>query len=293
MKRKAWLATVGISVLTGALVTTAIAAPVSYSGTPRAKEEAKEGKKDDKKKAGLPNPAPEGLKFGMNPDELSNFYGKIWDKQFLALFKKADPSQHQALEYELQDKKALLKRNLIAFGRLPTGIDQSPLKGEYSYLNGESMTRFTQESGTRRNFFFFKSRGLWKVYDEYKLRTGGPLGSSYDEAVETLAKKFGKKPKNMDADFEKGRAFQTNEWSDTRIIIRAVNREYQKIIGLVYIDKETEDDLDKLRSHKESKEALDPSVKSATHKKEEPKGGDKDKKKKKGPNAEESEDSEE
>lgn len=264
MKLKAWLATVGISALAGSLVATAAAAPPSFSGAQQAKED--DGKKA-RKKAGLPFPAPKGLRFGMSVPELNKFYGKVWDKQFLKLFKKADPTQHQALEYELRDRKQLLTRNHIAFGNLPTGIDQSPLKGEYSYRNGESMTRFTQKSGTRRNFFFFKSRGLWKVYDEYKLRQGGPLGSSFEDAVGVLEKKFGRKAKKLPADFEKGRPFETAEWSDTQIIIRLVNRDYQKIVGLVYIDKDTQDDLAKLRSNKPEKEALDPSVKSATRKK--------------------------
>src|SRR5690606_19357285 len=136
------------------------------------------------------------------------------------------------------------------------------------YHNGESMTRFTQKQGTRRNFFFFKSRGLWKVYDEYKLRAGGPLGASFEDAVEVLSKKFEKKPKVLAADFEKGRAFETAEWSDARIIIRLVNRDYQKIVGVVYVDKETEGDLEKLRSKKPPKEGLDPAVKAATRKQE-------------------------
>jgi len=265
MKLRAWLATVSVSVLASSMVVTATAAPSAHQGAVQAKEDDK-AKAKEAKKEGLPFPAPKGLRFGFTPDELSEFYAKVWDQEFLALFKKADPSQHQALEYELQDKKALLKRNLVAFGKLPTGIDQSPLKGEYSYLNGESMTRFTQKSGTRRNFFFFKSVGLWKIYDEYKLRTGGPVGSTFEEAVATLEKKFGKKPKLLKADFEKGRSFDVAEWSDNRIIIRAVNRDYQKILGLVYVNKETEADLGKLRAHKEAAEPIDAAVKAATTK---------------------------
>ncbi len=271
MKRKVWLATVGVSLLAGCLVATAAAAPRDFSGAAQAKEAGKKAKKA----SGLPFPAPRGLKFGMSVDQLSDFYGKVWDKQFLKLFKKADPSQHQALEYELKDKKKLIKRHYIEFGKLPTGIDQSPLKGEYSYLNGESMTRFTQKSGTQRNFFFFKSRGLWKVYDEYKLRPGGPLGTSFEDAVDLLTKKFGKKPKMLKADFEKGRSFDEAWWSDNRIIIRLINRDYQKMVGIVYVDKETQEDLPKLRSHKPPKDTLDPAVKAATRKKQDDAAKDK------------------
>lgn len=278
MKLKVWLVTLGVSALAaGTFVATAVAAPPGSVAALQAKEADKKGAKA--KNAGLPFPAPAGLKFGMSPNDLNSFYAGVWKKEFLKLFKKADPSQHQALEYELEDKKKLLKRNLIEFGKYPTGIDQSPLKGEYSYLNGESMTRFTQGSGTRRNFFFFKSRGLWKVYDEYKLRSGGPLGSSFEESVEVLSKKFDKKPKKLQADYEKGRQFETAEWSDARIIIRAVNRDYQKIVGLVYVDKETEADLDKLRTHKPAADTLDPAVKAVTSKPKKEEPGDEKKKK--------------
>jgi hypothetical protein len=45
-----------------------------------------------------------------------------------------------------------------------------------------------------------------------------------------------------------------------------INRDYQKISGLVYVDKDTFEDLKDLRRHKPAEEGLDASVKSATRK---------------------------
>ena len=279
MKLRAWVVGAGLSLVAGSLVATASAAPKAHSGAHAAKDAGKKAKKP----SDLPVPGPRGIRFGMSVDQLAKFYSKVWDKEYLVLFRKAQPGlQMQALENELSDKKKRIKRNLIAFGKLPTGVDQSPLKGEYSYLNGESMSHITLKSGTKRNFFFFQSRGLWKIYDEYKLRQGGPLGSTFEDGVGILTKKFGKKPKMIEPDHEKGISFQQAEWVGKSHIIRLINRDYQKISGLVYVDKDTFDDLKDLRKHKPADEGLDKAVKSVLKKNNEDdgKGKDKDKKKK-------------
>lgn len=279
MKLRAWVIGAGLSLVAGSLVVTASAAPNAHSGAHGAKAAGKKAKKP----SDLPVMGPKGLRFGMNVKQLAHFYAKVWDKEYLKLFRKAQPGlQMQSLENELKDKKHRIERHYLKFGKLPTGVDQSPLKGEYSYLNGESMTHITLKSGTRRNFFFFQSRGLWKVYDEYKLRQGGPLGSTFEDGVEILTKKFGKKPKMVEPDFKKGIPFQEAQWFGKSHIIRLVNRDYQKISGLVYVDKDTFDDLKDLRPHKQADEGLDSAVKSALKKnnQDDGKGKDKDKKKK-------------
>jgi hypothetical protein len=265
MKLRAWVVGAGLTLVAGSLAVTASAAPKAHIGPHAAKDDGKKAKKP----AGLPIMGPRGLRFGLSIDALSSFYSKVWDKEYLVLFRKAQPGlQMQSLENELKDKKVRIKRNEIKFEKLPTGVDQSPLKGHYSYLNDESMTRITLKSGTKRHFFFFKSRGLWKVYDEYKLRQGGPLGSTFEDGVEILTKKFGNKPKMEEPDHEKGVSFQQAVWTDNKIQIRLINRDYQKISGLVYVDKDTLDDLKDLRRNKPQDEGLDKSVRSVLKKDE-------------------------
>jgi hypothetical protein len=236
---------------------------------PPAQIAASQAKKDDKKKKGaeLPMPAPKGLTFGLKLNNLSDFYEKYWDQKFLPRFKTATPGvETESLEQELRDVKRLIKRTHLKFGKTPTGIDQTPLNGEYSYLNGESLSRLQLDKTKKRYFFFFESRGLWKVYDEYQLSPKGPLGASFEEAVAILSKKFNRKPTRLKADFAQGRPLDEAVWTDKKLIIRLVDREYQKVAGLVYVDKQTQDDLAKLRRNKPPKEKIDPSVKNATTK---------------------------
>src|SRR5690606_8419219 len=86
--------------------------------------------------------APKALKFGMALKQVAKVYDKQFDAEFLPLYKKAEPGpQMTALDAELRDKKALIRRNVVAFNDTPTGVDYTPLKGEYSYGNKETMSR--------------------------------------------------------------------------------------------------------------------------------------------------------
>lgn len=211
--------------------------------------------------------APKELQFGMTIEQVARVYDKVFDKEFLPLYKKAEPgSQMASLDAELRDKKALVRRNRIDFGKDPTGVDYTALKGEYSYGNGESMTRLPLRSGTTRNFFFIGQK-LWKVYDEHKAGAGSNLGATFEQAVENLTKKFGAPPKLMEADYAKGRPFQEAVWEDPSLQIRVLNREAQGTIAVVYVDRNVGDNLARYRTNKaEDPHQLDREVKSATEK---------------------------
>ncbi|HMJ13216.1 MAG TPA: hypothetical protein VK524_17465 [Polyangiaceae bacterium] len=211
--------------------------------------------------------SPRGLKWGMSLLGVAKLYDKEFDDEFAPLYKKVEPgTRMQALDAELTEKKALIRRNKVEFGKLPTGVDQGPLKGEYSYNNGESMTRLTLRSGTLRHFFFFNDK-LWKVYDDHKLRKGGTLGEKYEEAMQILTKKFGSPPKVIEQDFEKGRNYAEAHWQDGGTLIRAVNRE--PVLGMVYVDRSVQEKLATLRKNKpEDPHAIDRDVANVTRKPE-------------------------
>jgi len=213
--------------------------------------------------------APKALKFGMALKQVAKVYDKQFDAEFLPLYKKAEPGpQMTALDAELRDKKALIRRNVVAFNDTPTGVDYTPLKGEYSYGNKETMSRVSLRSGTERYFFFIDDR-LWKVYDEYKLQKGGSLGENFEEALAVLTKKFDVPPKKVEADFEKGRSFEEAHWQTSDLLIRAVNR--GNSLGIVYVDRSVHDNISRYRTHKpKDLHALDPAVRSATKKAEPP-----------------------
>lgn len=209
--------------------------------------------------------APAGLKFDMSLEAISHLYDKVFDAEFLPLYKKASPGpETDALDMQLRQRKRELRRSRIDFGETPTGIDQTALKGEYSYANGESMARLTLRSGTERYFFFFNDR-LWKVYDEHKLKKGGPLGEDYAAALKVLEKRFGAAPKKVAAKPDGGQPFDEAVWTTPDMIIRALNR--GDILAVVYADREVTEELPKRRrNHPKNVTAMDPDVAAALKK---------------------------
>ncbi|MCA9600136.1 MAG: hypothetical protein KC776_42830 [Myxococcales bacterium] len=287
MKLKLFSALVGAALVTAiAPAHDAAASPAVVFAKPKAKKAKAPSASDKppmmKKRIGL---SPKGVAWGISVEQLAKIYDRVFDKEFVPLYKKVSPGPRMAaLDAELENKKAVLRHNKILFGTLPTGIDQTPLKGiQYSYGNNESMTRVTLRSGTTRNFFFFNDK-LWMIYDEHKLREGGPYGASFEEAVQILTKRLGGvEPQMVEPDYAKGVSFPEARWQDGKVVVRAINREYQKIIGMAYADTSVFFNLSKYRKNKvEDPSAMDKDVAAVTQKKTEPpKDEGKDKKKKK------------
>jgi hypothetical protein len=200
----------------------------------------------------------------------------VIEEEMLPLFQKAQPGlELEALQEELKNKQGAIRRSRVDFGTTPTGIDQSALKGEYSYNNGESIASMTLRSGTKRYFFFFSDR-LWKIYDEHKLKKGGNLGENFQEAVKSLAKRFNAEPKMIPSDYDKGRSFNEAEWRDPEKVIRAVDR--GNTLGVVYAERRIHENLANYRKNRAETgpERLDSDVQAAM-KKNEPPPGPKDK----------------
>jgi hypothetical protein len=207
--------------------------------------------------------SPKGLHWGLTLEGVAKLYDKVFEDEYLPLLKKAQPGQEMsALEDEQKIKQGILRRGRIDFGNTPTGVDQSPLKGEYSYRNSESMATLRLRSGTERHFFFFSDK-LWKVYDEHKLTKGGTLGENFEEATKILAKRFGAPGKLMPADYDKGQPYDEVQWRDPEKVIRAIDR--GNILGMVYADKTVQDNIGQYRKNKpEDLHEMDKDVAAAT-----------------------------
>ena len=217
---------------------------------------------------GIPMPVFPGLKFGMSLEQIAKLNDKDIDAEYKGRFLAASPTQTLAIENEVRDKKAVFRRSRIEFLDTPTGIDQSALKGEYTYGNQESLARMharTREDGKElpaRNFFFFGDK-LWKVYEEYKLGPQSNLGENFERAVAKLTKVFGGPPQKVRADFKKGQSFDEAVWRDGEKVIRAIDR--GDTLGMVFVDKNVQDNLAKYRTRQlEDQHALDKDVKNAT-----------------------------
>ncbi len=255
--------------------------------TKDAKDTKKPAPKPGKEQSGKPAASlvlyPKGLAWGMGMEQIAKLYDRIFEAQYTELYKKTPIGpQTEALDSELAEKKRLMRQNKLVFGNMPTGMDNTALKSEFTYQNNESMTKLDFGNGLVRNFFFFGDK-LWKVYDEHTLGKS-PIGGNWDQAVAYVSEKLGSKPKLLEAGA--GRDFQQAEWSDGTNIVRLVNRDYQQVVGVVFIEQSVQSQLPSLRKNrKQDLTSVDASVTAATRPREAPppekkttKGGDKKKK---------------
>ena len=215
----------------------------------------------------------------MSLESIAKLYDKTFDTEFLPLYKKASPGpETDALDAELKQRKSEVRRSKVEFGQTPTGVDQTPLKGEYSYANGESMGRMTLKSGTERYFFFFADK-LWKVYDAHKLKEGTPLGASYAEAVKKLNTRFGSTGKKVPANYAVGQNFDETQWLTADMVIRAIDR--GDVLAVAYCDREIQEKLPQMRRNKpKDQHSMDPDVAAALKKNDAPADPKKDEKNK-------------
>lgn len=231
-------------------------------------------KSDDAKKKGKAGPppteidkkiklSPDGLKFGDTIEEISKLYETVFEKDFVPLYQNVEPGPRMAeLDAELADKKKLVMRNKLEFGALPSGLDNTPFGGEYTYNNGESMTHVTLRTGVERYFFFFGNH-LWKILDVHKLGKEDKLGATYDDVVKKLTKQFGKAPRVREADPSQKRLDQV-DWQDKEVIVRVIDFGSGKA-ALGYIDRKVEESLGTRRTNTgDSHEGISASVSDAT-----------------------------
>jgi hypothetical protein len=206
---------------------------------------------------------PDGVKFGMTLEEVSKLYEAVLTQEYTALYKEVEPGPRMAeLDAELADKKTLLLRNKFEFSSLPSGLDSTPMAGEYTYNNGESMSQIKLRSGVVRYFFFFGDH-LWKIYDVYKLGKKSKLGVDFDAALEALTKQFGKAPRSRKADFSAGRNVDEDDWADKETIVRLFDHG-GTAAGLAYVDRQIDEHLDRYRTNKAGKKELDSDVSDVT-----------------------------
>ncbi|WP_437725998.1 hypothetical protein [Sorangium sp. So ce861] len=213
---------------------------------------------------------PAGISWGMTTKQVAAAIDKMLDEAYVPRYKATSPGvKMKALDAELAEEKSAFRRSRIDFGKLPTGIDATPLKGEYTYLNKESMMTLARADGGKRYFFFIQDK-LWKIIDEHALGEGNPRGKDYQAAVIKLATALGVPGRVTPPDPEKGRYVTEVDWKDAATHFRAIERSESEI-AFAYEDLVTLSSLDSLRPNKPvDANAIDPAVASAVRKDEPP-----------------------
>ena len=200
-----------------------------------------------------------GVVWGQSPKQVAEAIDRILDEDYRPLYKEVSPGVNMKnLDNQLAEAKDQFRRSRIDFGKLPTGVDSSPLRGEYTYQNKETMMTLTRKGGTT-SMFFIQDR-LWKIIVEYKLSESTKLGKDWETAVVNLVKLYGVPGRIQEADFAKGRNATEVDWKDANIHLRAIKRS-DTALGLAFEDLSTLGSLASLRSFKPAEDnGIDPAV---------------------------------
>ena len=213
----------------------------------------------------------EGFRWGSNHTEIARIYnqtGGRFDQEYNPILVKMQPGvRMQALEADRENRKNAFASSFMEFKDTPTGYDATGLKGEYTYRNHESIMS-VEKDGKRRFFFFIGAtpgERFWKFYDEIPLKADGPLGATFQDAVTKLGATVGAQGRVRAADQAQGLHFTTVDWQDAATHVRAVDRSFEHIVGVVLEDRPTLGALPQLRANKtDDPLALDPSVTAIT-----------------------------
>jgi hypothetical protein len=199
--------------------------------------------------------------YGMSPKQLADQIDKILDEDYKPRFKEVQPGiRMKELEAELAEEKAAFRRSRIDFGKLPTGLDASPLRFEYTYNNKEALMSFTRKG--ELTYFFFIQERLWKIIEEKKLSDGNPLGKTYQDAVVKMSASFGVPGRVLTPDGTSRLAVEV-DWKDSTTHLRAIQRG-EAAAGLAYEDNATVANLSSLRTNKPAQDnGVDPDVAAA------------------------------
>jgi hypothetical protein len=219
-----------------------------------------------------------GVSWGQSPKQLGEVIEKILEDDYRPLYKGVQPGiKMKELEAQLAEDKAQFWRSRVDFGKLPTGVDASPLRGEYTYNNREYLMSFSRK-GELTYFFFIQDR-LWKLIEERKLSESSGLGKTYPEAVVKISTTYGAAGRVVPP--SGGRFAVEVDWKDATTHLRAIQRS-DTALGLAFEDNGTLANLDSLRANKPVDDSgIDPDVAAAIRGKSNEPGPPPDDKKKK------------
>jgi hypothetical protein len=210
---------------------------------------------------------PSGVAWGMSTKQVAAIIDKTLDAEYQPIYQKTSPGvKMKALDAQLAEDKSAFRRSRIDFGSIPTGVDSSPLKGEYTYNNKESLMTLDR-NGKKTHFFFIQDR-LWKIIDERALGEGSKHGKDYQEVVTKIAGTFGVPGRVQEADWDKGRMSTEVDWKDSATHLRIIQRS-DTAVAVALEDNATLGNLATLRANKPAEDSgIDPSVASVTRKAE-------------------------
>jgi hypothetical protein len=202
-----------------------------------------------------------GITWGMPPAKVAEAVDKILDDDYRPRYKEVQPGiRMKELDAAVAEDKAAFRRSRVDFGKLPTGYDATPLRGEYTYNNKEALLKLNRNG--EDSYFFFIQERLWKVIVDRKLNEKSPEGKTYQEAVVKMSTDFGV-PGRVQAPDGTTRFVVEVDWKDATTHLRAIQRG-EAAVALAYEDNGTLANLSSLRANKPVQDnGIDPDVAAA------------------------------
>jgi hypothetical protein len=205
--------------------------------------------------------AMEDIDWGWSHQKLISHFTSALQKMYRPLLGKAtDAIREDQLRSEMNARIARIKGSYVEFSGQHTGWDTSMLRDQYTHNNNEALVEVREiRTGTEdpryTDYFFFINDKLWRRYrafsqDQFE-------GIPFEGAAASFEKRFG-----PSRHVEKSGRLIGLEWQDSKTRLEAQDQTaFYGIFCLIFSEKDTERQLDKLRVNtKSTKGGLNPLV---------------------------------
>jgi hypothetical protein len=188
------------------------------------------------------------LRWGLSESEVSSFVRRKLEERYNAQIQKTHDASKQA-QLRSEMKRALADVRVTEFTGSSSRWDRSPIAGEFTYGNGESML-FAKDD-TSENYYFFLSGRLWKWYKA--LDKGTFNHGDFKKFSESIENKFGKgRLKKGELAPGQGEG-QWLEFMDRNSRMRAADNSKRGVFALIFEEMSTVRELASSRPSKPSR----------------------------------------
>jgi hypothetical protein len=186
------------------------------------------------------------LRWGMSESEVITFVRrKVAEQYDPQIAKTHDTRKQTKLRDDLRAAQASVQKSLVRFSGSGSRWDSSPVAGEFTYGNSESMVVY--EDGASQNYYFFINGNLWKWYKAFDTRAFG--GNNFQKFTSSIEKKFGKGHAKSGSLSAGGEKTQWVEFLDRNSRLRAADNAKRGVFALIFEEMATVRDLASLRGN--------------------------------------------
>jgi hypothetical protein len=184
------------------------------------------------------------LRWGLSESETTAYAKRYLEQRYDAQIQKTkDNGKKGQLRADLKKAQADVGKSLISFEGKSSRWDVSPVAGEFTYGNGESMLVAKEPEAT--NYYFFLNGRLWKWY---KAVDQGAAGGDFKKFSRTVEGQFGKgRVKKGELAPGKGET-QWLEYLDRNSRMRAADNSKRGVFAMIFEEMATVRELASTRA---------------------------------------------